>query len=513
MSARFSQPETIPHMREALWDIESRMRSLADQKYKLESRLAAAVALQTPIRRLPREVLASIFTVGVDRLDGEDPLFLTRVTLVCRDWRDTALASPELWARIRIDHHGGLRRAQRRITLSKAVPLDIDIDFTHRDRGPNLSPDVVLVTVSRALDLLRSETYRWRKFAFRVQHAAPAHAALARCTERAPQLTHFALHVHLAFVDSLCTSPVNVLRPPRGSGRDTPPLLFGGYTPLLSTVELGSAPLPSAPDAVGGILMRGLRSLRLNGNCGAAPPTVADLIQVLHACPALETLALRNMEDVYATSYFCSPGYDVDYPMHTAVPISTATPSSALLLMPRLRQLAMSFCGPTRAAGLLGQLALPALERAEFAHMDNISGALKALKHSVSSLRTLRVENSLFDELRLMRLLRRLTKLSELELVECEDVSLNLLKGLSCPPSKGHEWILPSLSTLSLDGCAGADWEPLRTLVEHRAQTLDDVSPIYLLDVSRCPQMSRERVQWLRMYVRNVRSEASRSVW
>jgi len=418
--------ETIPLMREALSAIDLRIRSLADQKNLLESRLADAVALQSPIRRLPREVLAAVFAVGVSQLDEEDPLFLARLSLVSRDWRDTALGSPDLWANIRIDHHGGLRRAQRRVILSKAVPLDIDINFVPRERGPNQSPDAILVTVVRALDLLRPETHRWRRFALRVQYASPAHAALARCFEHAPRLTHFAVHVQMSHLDAVCSSPVNVLRP----RRDSELILFGGHTPMLRSVELGGAPLPSSPGALGGALMRGLRTLRLVGNCGTAPPSVSDLLSTMRNCPALEELSLRNMEDVHCVSYHCL--YDVEYDFGTtsrSTQMLAPTKSSSVLLpMPRLRRLSLVFCGPERASGLLAQLSMPVLERAEFIHMDNITSALKSLKHSAATLKTLRIENSLFDELKLMRLLRRLPKISDLQLVECDDVSPNLLR-------------------------------------------------------------------------------------
>lgn len=472
-------PESIPQLRQALLTLDSRIRSLADQKTLVESQLASAVALQCPVRRLPREVLARVFILGVRDLDDDDPLFLSRATLACRHWRDVALDTPELWARIVVDHHNGLGCATRRLQRSKGVPLDISIDFSPRTP---VRHDVSL-EVGRAIDLLRSETHRWRTFRLRVPHRAPALAALARCTARAPLLEHFSVHVHMSFADTACVED-HTLAP-----------LFQGVTPRLRYVDLVSAPVQCGES----LLLRGLHTLRLVDLRDAYAPSVSQLLCVLRACPQLEELSLRNMDDVDAG----------------------LLKSDDKAVLPCLRNLTVSFCGVARVCALLECVIFPAVEHVEFAHLDNISPALgvlsrQAQRGALCALRTLRLDNCLFSELKLVRLLRRLPGLTTLELVDCDDVSANLLRGLSAPPP-AQAWILPALAELVLDGCAGIEWEALRELVEQRGLALlsADIPPLRMLDVSRCPQMSRGRVQLLRMYVREVRCEGElvRPLW
>ena len=102
----------------------------------------------------------------------------------------------------------------------------------------------------------------------------------------------------------------------------------------------------------------------------------------------------------------------------------------------------------------------------------------------------------------------------------------------------------PRLEVLSLEGCSAAsvDWNRLSRIVEsripsetmhrhHNARSYASVSAamrergeflggdlgpprrIRSLDLSRCGQFSRAQLQWLRMYVVEVRSDAERTAW
>lgn len=55
----------IPRLREAIHSLDSKMATLAHQRRDLESRLEQAVRLQSPVLRLPSELLSSIFIIGV----------------------------------------------------------------------------------------------------------------------------------------------------------------------------------------------------------------------------------------------------------------------------------------------------------------------------------------------------------------------------------------------------------------------------------------------------------------
>jgi len=149
------------------------------------------------------------------------------------------------------------------------------------------------------------------------------------------------------------------------------------------------------------------------------------------------------------------------------------------------------------------------------------------------------------------------------------------MQGLSSPP-QAHGWILPQLEVLNLEGCSSVEWDALKALVESRlpsssasssaaaalrhrgyistpsviksgvgvsssasayarAQAMEtpysqtsSLAPIksedrstsitlprriLKLDLTRCSQISRERVQWLRMYVGDVVCESGKGEW
>lgn len=81
VSAR--QPNvTIPRLREAIHSLDSKMASLMSQRHELEAHLEQAVRLQSPIHRLPNELLRAIFVIGVLRIGDENPVMVPTLMLV-----------------------------------------------------------------------------------------------------------------------------------------------------------------------------------------------------------------------------------------------------------------------------------------------------------------------------------------------------------------------------------------------------------------------------------------------
>jgi len=118
--------------------------------------------------------------------------------------------------------------------------------------------------------------------------------------------------------------------------------------------------------------------------------------------------------------------------------------------------------------------------------------------------------------------------------------------------SSHQPWPCPRLEYVTLDGCTSFDWDSLRAFVEsrlpadphaykryhtsvasivssasaaaadyarmksrHNGQTALIAGPqrVRMIDVTRCNQISKEMVQWLRMYVETVKCESAKGVW
>ncbi|KAL1722780.1 hypothetical protein EV715DRAFT_261096 [Schizophyllum commune] len=561
-------PVAIARLRAAIDTVDAQMAGLLNERSTLETNLERAVRLQSPVNRLPSELLAAVFTLAVN--SDDDPAMLSALMLVCRYWAQLAVATPCLWATITVSAHESLERVRRRLERSKACPLDVSICFEQRAElasicTPEQHKHRIMDRVVRAMDLIRPALWRTRRFRLAVPTRAHAHAALARCREDAPVLEALA---------------VEIAEPAHGEPSPTSMLpLFNGCTPRLRACALASFNFGWQPN-----LLCHLRVLALGGYFNGAAPDPSTLLGVLRACPELEELALRNVHD---------PEEAMDRSLAFCIPTTASSASAASrgLALPALRRLSLYSVGSTLVAALATALVLPALESVELCYLQAV-GPLIQLLHEQSltrlPLRAFRVEACYLDELRFAGLIRRLTSLTRLELVDIDDLSPAFLKGLAAaqPP------VCPRLETLSLEACTTMDWDAIRTFVESRSaaspvngagvrsQSHDRIrtasapmsasmfaagaAPTYVptgyssasaaaaasrapfpttgfssasasaavhamprtraqttppryaqrlqtIDVRRCHQISREMVQWLRMYVPEVRCESSSS--
>lgn len=81
--ARSSPLQTsIPDLREAINSLDSKMASLMNERHKLESHLERAVRLQSPVHRIPSELLSSIFVLGVQDTADDNPVMVPTLMLV-----------------------------------------------------------------------------------------------------------------------------------------------------------------------------------------------------------------------------------------------------------------------------------------------------------------------------------------------------------------------------------------------------------------------------------------------
>lgn len=409
--ARRPQNLSIPHLREAIHTLESKMASLLNERDLLESRLEQAVRMQSPIQRLPDELLSALFEIAV--LDGEeeDPITLASLAIVCRQWKDVAVNTPALWSRIRMGTRHSFEKARVKLERSKTVPLFISVDFSPRVEYGSVSTENLML----AMDLLRPAIWRWRTFHLTIPSRPQAHAALTRCRERAPLLEVMSVRI--------CSSM-------QEDHYSRPPLpLFEGHTPRLRSCSFTSFNFNWDT-----ALVTRLRVLKLGGYWNAQSPSVDVILDILRACPNLEELALRNMSDVETDS--CSltdfDPSEQDSFSERLVHVADARP----VQLPRLVEASFYYCGNVRTRTILSLCSFPALERVELCFLDNVSPMLEHLRRQSLTrlpLRRLRIESSYFNEMKLVRLLKRLPALNSLEFVDADDVSSNLLKVRSTP--------------------------------------------------------------------------------
>lgn len=456
----------VPFLRAQLERIEATLSFLLDQRSAITARLTEAVALTSPVRLLSTELLSAIFVACVEPSHSgphDTPALVSTLMLVCRQWRDVCLGTPELWCRINISPNEpeSLEKTRRRLARSKAVPLDIFLDFSPRSsysaQAPTtqawVSPDQLLKT---SLVLLRPTISRWRTFLLYVPYRPQATAALALCSSPAPLLESLSIQVSNPMLHAN-TMEWDTDRAARMS------LPFQGITPRLKACSLTSFWCERPEEALNQHAQQysaaegmrrhdvvpthavwsrmvfpgvspSLTRLRLIGFWNDFAPNVDEMLFILRQCPLLEDLYIRNLSDV-------DPA-DVDLNVPVRQPIVLA----------HLHRLSFYYSGVTRTCALLHGTVLPALEHLELAFLDNITACLKYLKqqtvlHSgfdnvyeyeygyrdtaevaLFPLKSMRVEASLFSELKFLRLLRRLPFLERLDLVDIEDVSGNLLK-------------------------------------------------------------------------------------
>ncbi|KAI0688880.1 hypothetical protein C8Q76DRAFT_634873 [Earliella scabrosa] len=544
---------SIPHLREAIHSLESKMASLLSERDILESRLEQAVRMQSPVQRLPNDLLASIFSIAVLDGEDEDPITLSNLMLVCQYWREVAINSPMLWTRIAMGTHHSTDRAILKLDRSKTAPLHVCLDFSPRMEHGTVSTESIVT----AMDLVRPAIWRWKSFHLIVPSRPQAHAALSRCKEEAPQLEVVSIHVsHSMQEDHYSKAPLPLFE------RNTPRLRSSSFTSFNFSWDIA--------------LLSNLRVLKLGGYWNGFSPSVDVIVKTLRACPQLEELVLRNMSDVDPESCTSLASETAEHDDYVLARVS----DTRAIHLPKLRKASFYYSGNLRTRTIFSLLTFPALERFELCYLDNVSPMLEALRRqslTVLPLRHLRIESCFFNELRFARLLPRLAALTSLELVDVEDATPNLMRNLATPPVS-QTWVCPKLTTLSVEGCTSVDWETLRSIVEsrlpphsrafprqplphqpqsqpamssasgHHRQAMSSSSttssassfaatahilarqpsmpvlssaslavgrPVRLesVDLTRCHQIGKEMVQWLRMYVAEVKCETVKSVW
>ncbi|KAG8965105.1 hypothetical protein FRC03_000911 [Tulasnella sp. 419] len=338
-------------LNEIVTKAEQSISNLRAQEQALHKRIGDALAYLAPIRRLPQEILASIFLILFSE-PGEKSCAWT-LSRVNRRWRHVCLSTPVLWSAIEIKTTTALCPADTlRLWIERSgshVPLDIDITLkavpgtlttqdksaviprrrffgnsatqahlpslwnavnnggaTHTSLSPphgayasssTTKPDEADPNAGAAASwghivfyYLVAQLHRWRRFRFIFGTPFPSLKAIDTIQGNAPLLQEFVVG---------CNEPSFF---PQGadSWQWLPSYLPNkspksrSYTsanpsPNLHTLELRNVPFKySSP------LLSNLRSLKLvSNNLSVQPFPLNRIISLIKASPQLETLELN----------------------------------------------------------------------------------------------------------------------------------------------------------------------------------------------------------------------------
>ncbi|KAJ7919261.1 hypothetical protein B0H13DRAFT_254740 [Mycena leptocephala] len=126
----------VTDLTEELARLDALRKELSRKWQQLKEFIDAHLALVSPVRRLPEDIIRSIFVASLPlhrnpTISGQEaPLLLGQI---CRSWRSIALTTPRLWAAIHIviPDQSLLQQLMDRVAIwferSGVVPLDISV--------------------------------------------------------------------------------------------------------------------------------------------------------------------------------------------------------------------------------------------------------------------------------------------------------------------------------------------------------------------------------------------------
>ncbi|KAJ7267396.1 hypothetical protein C8J57DRAFT_1327614, partial [Mycena rebaudengoi] len=254
--------------------MQQSLNDLIRKRDELQSFIDAHLALVSPVRRLPDDIVREIFvgTLPSDRncvfSATEPPLLLGRI---CQTWRATALSTPRLWASLHIAAPSSSPRLEQVngmvdtwLSRSGALPLSLSIQARRRSAR----------IVSMLLETLIRYSTRWK------------HIKIVL-----PFDDSFEALSHLTTADVPILECVSIDGPP-GLEPMSPSICQVLGAPNLRSLSLNLSPLITL-DGRQPLRWEQLRHLAIPGSNskGALPSHVA--LDVLRQCVLLETCTLR----------------------------------------------------------------------------------------------------------------------------------------------------------------------------------------------------------------------------
>jgi hypothetical protein len=413
---------------------------------ELEAQLAAAklakaqhLGARALITRLPSEILARVFELGVH----EELNLLPSLHLVSRLWRETALATPTLWSYVKLDDSWGyghvptfVTHAEMLLRRSGAAKLHVFLDLRYVDDLAGL--EQIMVTLAPHLHrcfIFRASVPDWEWLALVHKHS----------TLLGPALEEFYMRLE--------PSDAEDVRPA--------PFLREQEYPLLRTITLEHAPLltirPARFPALRSFTLT--RDQRYHSSTRMGLP-LSDLLSFLGTHPGLERLRVQGVR------------FQLD--AHEAV----FSPRPVHTIVPALQTLMLVHMEPTGISTLLSATSLPSLRRlalymdysdeSDLSFLAGLTPTPKIACDRFPALSELDLRNvnidgpALFPFIRTLRALPRLRALGVCNppngavSPKLFDLLARPYEGFANPgedPELASNWLLPNLRALSFNNC------------------------------------------------------------
>ncbi|KAJ6573380.1 hypothetical protein DFH09DRAFT_1277033 [Mycena vulgaris] len=206
----------LAYLTEEILRLESLLEEASNKRDCLKQFIDAHLALVSPVRRLPDDIVGTIFVAALPSTrnpaisSDEAPLLLCQI---CRSWRIIALATPRLWARIHVvvQTQSRIQNLTDMVTSwlarSGTVPLEFSIFFS-RTFESTCDPSLLVAT-------LVGLSPRWKDIQFdlaknsSLSFIAPV-ASLS--SEDVPLLQTFTINVPMQSAGRGTTAPFTILR-------------------------------------------------------------------------------------------------------------------------------------------------------------------------------------------------------------------------------------------------------------------------------------------------------------
>ncbi|KAJ7267344.1 hypothetical protein C8J57DRAFT_364296 [Mycena rebaudengoi] len=441
----------------------SRMQKSLDDlmrdRDELQSFIDAHLALVSPARRLPDDVIREIFVAALPSRNcimsaTEPPLLLCKI---CRPWRALALSTPQLWASVHIAVPSSSRMEKMTtmvdnwLSRSGVLPLSLSVVVSN-----TAEPDI---DVSTLLNSLIHFSSRWKKFSLTL----PSLLSFSPLSKVSPE--------HLSMLEHVCVKRQTFHGEPVHSGFEVWRSIFA----FIGAPNLRNAFLNPQLAQCLSLPWGQLRHLNLSNDTSAYIASHTALA-ILRQCVGLESCVL-------------AVNFDAEI----------EAPPPEPCRMEHLQYLSLETSGEESLSPFCENLQLPNLRFLEYCDFGDVRLRFLPILSTAHLVESLSIQSrpSITD---LVEALRLMPMLLDLRL---EDGPVRILAGQGWPVDYGHDELV-ALLTPGADADGPVLSPQLRRIVLRNVQALSEDALLKFLQARTSPHLrdiahlSTVRVQFLR---------------